>query len=158
MYRGEGSAWDLAAAEAGMCELREVQRPMGQNDVGMVAWLVTLRTPEYPEGRQMVLISNDITFVQGSFGTREDWVFKCASEYAREHKLPRIYLAANSGARIGMANKLKAAFKVEWNKPDDPTAGYKYLYLTAEDNAKFSAEGAVKTKMVLEGAQLPEHK
>ncbi len=153
MFRGEGKAWDLATAEAGHCELREVQRPMGQNDVGMVAWLVTLRTPEYPEGRQIVLISNDITYVQGSFGTREDWVFKCASEYAREHKLPRIYLAANSGARIGMANKLKAAFKVEWNNPADPTAGYKYLYLTADDNAKFLAENAVQTKLVVEGSE-----
>ena len=91
MYRGEGSAWDPAAAEAGMCE-REVQRPMGQNDVGMVAWLVTLRTPEYPEGRQMVLISNDITFVQGSFGTREDWVFKVPAVRSRAQasaNLPR---------------------------------------------------------------------
>lgn len=31
------------------------------NDVGMVAWLVTLRTPEYPDGRQIILIANDIT-------------------------------------------------------------------------------------------------
>jgi hypothetical protein len=28
-----------------------VQRPMGQNDVGMVAWLLTLRTPECPQVR-----------------------------------------------------------------------------------------------------------
>ena len=31
------------------------------NDVGMVAWFITLRTPEYPEGRQAILIANDIT-------------------------------------------------------------------------------------------------
>ncbi|CAM9685975.1 unnamed protein product [Hapterophycus canaliculatus] len=39
----------------------EVDRAAGLNDVGMVAWMVTLRTPEYPEGRQIVLIANDIT-------------------------------------------------------------------------------------------------
>mmetsp|Transcript_27637 Transcript_27637/g.55649 ORF Transcript_27637/g.55649 Transcript_27637/m.55649 type:complete len:1816 (-) Transcript_27637:165-5612(-) len=149
MKRGGGAQWDLAMAEKGLCEMVECQRPMGQNDVGMVAWLVTLRTPEYPTGRQIVLISNDITFVQGSFGTREDWVFKTASEYARAHGIPRLYLAANSGARIGMANTLKAHFKVEWNDPRDPTKGYKYLYLDEEDNARFVADGSVKTKHVV---------
>ena len=150
MRRGEGLPWTLAMAEAGGVELAEAPgRPMGQNDVGMVAWLVTLRTPEYPAGRQLVLIANDITFVQGSFGTREDWLFKCASELARARGLPRLYLAANSGARIGMANKLKAAFQVEWNNPAEPTAGYKYLYLSPEDNARFTADGSVKTELLV---------
>lgn len=40
----------------------EVQRSAGLNDVGMVAWIITLRTPEYPEGRQAILIANDITY------------------------------------------------------------------------------------------------
>lgn len=38
-----------------------IERGAGLNDVGMVAWMVTLRTPEYPEGRQAILIANDIT-------------------------------------------------------------------------------------------------
>lgn len=38
-----------------------VERGAGLNAVGMVAWMVTLRTPEYPEGRQAILIANDIT-------------------------------------------------------------------------------------------------
>lgn len=29
-----------------------VDRPSGQNDVGIVAWLLTLKTPECPQGRQ----------------------------------------------------------------------------------------------------------
>lgn len=37
---------------------------------------VTVFTPEYPEGRQLVLIANDITVQAGSFGTREDTVFR----------------------------------------------------------------------------------
>lgn len=30
-----------------------VDRPSGQNDVGVVAWLLTLKTPECPQGRQV---------------------------------------------------------------------------------------------------------
>ena len=74
-----------------------MSRAPGLNDVGMVAWKATVFTPEYPEGRQLVLIANDITVQAGSFGTREDTVFSLASRYARQHGLPRIYLAANSG-------------------------------------------------------------
>lgn len=29
-----------------------IDRPSGQNDVGIVAWLLTLKTPECPQGRQ----------------------------------------------------------------------------------------------------------
>jgi hypothetical protein len=56
-----------------------------------------------------------------------------ASRYARLHRLPRIYLAANSGARIGMADSVKGRFKVAWQKEEDPNQGFKYLYLTKED-------------------------
>lgn len=30
-----------------------VSRPVGQNDVGMVAWTLTLKTPECPQGRKV---------------------------------------------------------------------------------------------------------
>ena len=30
-----------------------VNRPVGQNDVGMIAWVLTLRTPECPQGRKV---------------------------------------------------------------------------------------------------------
>lgn len=62
---------------------------------------MALKTPEYPNGREIVVIANDITFKIGSFGPEEDMLFLKASEFAREHKLPRVYIAANSGARIG---------------------------------------------------------
>ena len=39
-------------------------------------------------------------------------VFAAASTYARQHKIPRLYLAANSGARIGLAKTVRDAFKV----------------------------------------------
>ena len=46
-------------------------RVVGTNNVGMLAWHVTMRTPEYPEGREVVVIANDVTFQSGSFGVKE---------------------------------------------------------------------------------------
>merc|ERR1719410_2144767 len=90
-------AWNMTDYLRGDLEMVEVQRGAGANDVGMVAWLMTLYTVEYPEGRQVVLIANDITHKAGSFGTREDVVFKLATEFARLRRIPRLYVAANSG-------------------------------------------------------------
>lgn len=41
----------------------------------MVAWRLRMRTPEYPKGRDAILIANDITFDVGSFAVEEDLVF-----------------------------------------------------------------------------------
>ncbi|KAG1707831.1 hypothetical protein DVH05_024482 [Phytophthora capsici] len=41
--------------------ITEITRPRGQNDIGMVAWLLTLYTPEFPDGRGIIII------VQGRF-------------------------------------------------------------------------------------------
>ena len=43
-----------------------------------------------------------------------------ASEMARQEGLPRIYIAANSGARIGLANEVKSLFKIAWIDPSTP--------------------------------------
>jgi acetyl-CoA carboxylase/biotin carboxylase 1 len=85
------------------------------------------------QGRQVVLIANDITHKAGSFGTREDVVFKLASEFARENRIPRLFIAANSGARIGLADRVKKAFKVAFKEPSRPDSGFDFLYLTKED-------------------------
>ncbi len=124
-------------------------RPPGQNDVGIVVWLLTMRTPEYPLGRQVILIANDITFVSGSFGTHESTVFALATEYAQMRGIPRLFLAANSGARIGLAESVKRRIKVAWTNEDDPTLGYDYIYLDNEDYEEFSSRGAVKGKRVI---------
>lgn len=88
--------------------------------IGMVAWRMTLRTPEYPAGREIIVISNDITHKIGSFGPQEDVLFQRASEMARESGIPRIYIAANSGARIGLAEEIRHMFHVAWQDPADP--------------------------------------
>ena len=66
----------------------------------------------------------------------EDLLFKKASELARQLGLPRIYLSANSGARIGLAEELKQLFQVAWNDPTNPDKGYKYIYLTPHDHQR----------------------
>lgn len=85
------------------------------------------------QGRQVVLIANDITFKAGSFGTREDVVFKMASEYARQMRIPRLYIAANSGARIGLADRIQKLFKVAFKDGSKPESGFDFLYVTKEE-------------------------
>lgn len=112
--------------------LVESTREAGQNNIGMVAWKLTLKTPEYPDGREVVLISNDMTHKNGSFAEAEDRLFQLASQYARARGIPRIFIAANSGARFGLDTTLQDAFKVAFKEPNDPTKGFDYLYLDAE--------------------------
>jgi len=139
-----------------------VTRPVGQNDVGVLAWQLTMRTPECPQGRkvraaglvpgrrparaaaalaglcsrraaapapqpalsllawgeargagaaQVIAIANDITHNSGAFGPREDAVFRGATELALAERLPLVYLAANSGARVGLAAEVKACLQ-----------------------------------------------
>lgn len=120
-----------------------VKRFPGENSIGMVAWRMTLRTVEYPQGRDIIVIANDITIEIGSFGPREDQLFREASELARKLRIPRIYLAANSGARIGLANEVRDKFRVAWEDDADPEKGFTGLYLTPEDYLELQAKGDV---------------
>lgn len=121
--------------------LRETQRPAGINKIGMVAWIVTAHTPEYPNGRQLVIIANDVTIQAGSFGPVEDRFFAAASKLARQRKIPRLYVSANSGARIGLATEPLDLFKVKFLL-DDPTKGFEYLYLDDAGLEKLNSKGA----------------
>jgi acetyl-CoA carboxylase/biotin carboxylase 1 len=122
-------------------DLQEVSREPGTNSCGMVAWMCTAKTPEYPKGRKLILIANDITYKIGSFGPIEDKYFAKATDLARKLGIPRIYLSANSGARIGMAEELIPLFNVAWNDPANPEKGFKYLYLTPEVHRQFEQAG-----------------
>lgn len=44
----------------------------------MVAWKMELKTPEFPNGRDIIVIGNDITFMIGSFGPREDILYQAS--------------------------------------------------------------------------------
>ncbi|KAM9625723.1 acetyl-CoA carboxylase 2 isoform 2-T2 [Morphnus guianensis] len=133
--------------------LVQMNRVPGGNEVGMVAFKMKLKTPEYPEGRDIVLICNDITHKIGSFGPEEDLVFLRSSELARAEGIPRVYIAANSGARIGFANEIKHMFQVAWVDPVDPYKGFKYLYLTPQDYTRISTMNSVHCEHVEEGGE-----
>lgn len=120
--------------------LVEINRGPGTNTHGMVGWLITAWTPEYPRGRRFIIVANDITFQIGSFGPQEDKFFHKCTELARKLGIPRIYLSANSGARIGMADELIPFFSVAWNNAEKPEAGFKYLYLTPQVKEQFDAK------------------
>ncbi|XP_042276457.1 acetyl-CoA carboxylase isoform X2 [Thunnus maccoyii] len=133
--------------------LVQMNRLPGDNDVGMVAFKMKMKTLEYPEGRDIIVICNDITHMIGSFGPQEDELFLKASELARAEGIPRIYIAANSGARIGLAEEIKHMFQVAWIDPSDPYKGFKYLYLTPQDYTHISSTNAVHCHHVEEGGE-----
>ncbi|KAL3817779.1 hypothetical protein ACHAXA_002423 [Cyclostephanos tholiformis] len=131
-------------------ELVPGKREIGTNKVGMVAWLVNMKTPEYPSGREVVFISNDVTVQSGSFGVPEDELFFKASKFARKNKIPRVYISCNSGARIGLVEDLKPKFNIKFIDDASPSKGFKYLYLT-DDVYKALPEGSVNVEKVPEG-------
>lgn len=114
-------------------ELERCRRAPGNNICGMVAWEMELFTPQYPSGRSIIVIGNDITFNIGSFGPMEDLVFLRASQMARRLGIPRVYISANSGARIGLADEVSDIFKIAWIDSKDPTKGFEYLYIEEDD-------------------------
>ncbi|KAG7480864.1 hypothetical protein MATL_G00060810 [Megalops atlanticus] len=133
--------------------LVQMNRLPGDNEVGMVAFRMRMKTPEYPEGRDIIVICNDITYMIGSFGPQEDMLFLRASELARAEGIPRIYISANSGARIGLAEEIRHKFQVAWIDPEDPYKGFKYLYLTPQDYTRISSTNSVHCQHVEEGGE-----
>ena len=49
---------------------------------------------------------------------------------ARAQGLPFVYISANSGARIGLAEEVKHHFKVAWNDPFAPEKVIGFLNLS----------------------------
>ena len=109
--------------------LVEVTRPPGQNDVAMVCWKLTMSTPEHTSGREIMLIINDVTLQNGSFGVREDQLFGLATEFAQKRGIPRIFVSANTGARIGLVDEVRNKFRVQWKNSLNPSSGMEFLYL-----------------------------
>ena len=56
---------------------------------------------------QVVAIANDITIGAGAFGPKEYAMFAAAANYGLAHRMPILYLAANSGARFGLAQEVQ---------------------------------------------------
>uniref|UniRef100_A0A0E0B9J6 Uncharacterized protein n=1 Tax=Oryza glumipatula TaxID=40148 RepID=A0A0E0B9J6_9ORYZ len=116
-----------------------VERSPGDNDVGIVAWSMKLSTPEFPSGREIIVVANDVTFKAGSFGPREDAFFDAVTNLACERKVPLIYLAATAGARLGVAEEIKSCFRVGWFDNESPELGFHYVYLIEQDYSRLSS-------------------
>ncbi|XP_073285190.1 acetyl-CoA carboxylase 1-like [Primulina huaijiensis] len=116
-----------------------VKRKPGLNDIGLVAWRMEMSTPEFPSGRTIIVISNDVNFKSGSFGPEENAFFTAVTNFACSHKLPLIYLAATSGSRIVMEDEVKSCFKVGWFNESNPQDGFEYFYFTPEDYSRIGS-------------------
>ncbi|KAK6110203.1 Carboxyl transferase domain family protein [Brugia pahangi] len=114
-------------------QLVELSESGSLSKIGIVAWRVRLVVPEYPEGREVIVIANDISNQIGSFSMCEHRLYYEASRLSRKEGIPRIYIAANSGARIGLSADLKKLFKVIWKNENNPVEGFDGLYLTNDD-------------------------
>ncbi|KAI8906307.1 carboxyl transferase domain-containing protein [Gorgonomyces haynaldii] len=134
-------------------QLEPSTREAGMNTCGMVAWEMQLFTPEYPQGRSVIVIGNDITFSIGSFGPTEDLMFFRATQWARERGIPRVYISANSGARIGLADEVQSKFKIAWTDAENPARGFEYLYLDEQDyeNLNENDKIVIGSKVVVDG-------
>ena len=55
----------------------------------MVGFSCTFRTPEYPEGREVVIVANDVTYQSGSFGVAEDDFFAKVTRFAAAGGVPQ---------------------------------------------------------------------
>ena len=128
-------------------KLITIKRPAASNKIGMVGWRVVIQTPEYPEGRPLMVVANDVTHHAGSFGPAEDAFFASVAKEARMTGTPLLYVSSNSGARIGLATEPMDLFKAKFTQ-DDPEKGFEYLYLddAALEQIQTKNPGAVKTR------------
>ena len=84
-------------------------------------------------------------------------LLQMASELARNSGIPRVYLAANSGARLGLAEEIKHLFHVAWEDPENPDKGFRYLYLSPDDFKKVSAMNSVHAELIYDDGE-PRYK
>ncbi len=80
-----------------------IDRPPGKNELSIVAWHVRIKSPEAESGRELIIVSGDMTEKGGSVSIEEDILFAEAARMAREKGIPFVYFAEGSGARIGLS-------------------------------------------------------
>lgn len=124
------------------------------NRIGMVAWLVNYSSPQYPNGREFVLIGNDLDFETGTFGVSEDKLFFYTTEYARTKGIPRIYIAANSGAKFGLASGIIDLIKPAWIDKSDHSKGFEYLYLEKADRESIADDVIISEPVTYSDGQV----
>jgi len=117
------SAHELILDRSG--HLVPIERAPERNILSIVVWKVRIKTPEAPEGRDIVIVSGDMTIRGGSVAIREDMTYAAASELASAEGIPFVYFAEGSGARIGLDRLVSHSLNYD-DESDE-------LYLTASD-------------------------
>jgi acetyl/propionyl-CoA carboxylase alpha subunit/acetyl-CoA carboxylase carboxyltransferase component len=92
-------------------ELVPTERPIGQNNIGRVAFLVEANFPTNAAATQTVkrefaVIADDMTHQGGSQGVKEGAIYAALSRLAEERGIPKVYLVESSGARLGFAKEV----------------------------------------------------
>lgn len=82
--------------------------------IGMVVWKMIFKSFEYLEGRDIIVIGNDIIYRIGFFGFQEDLLFFRVFEFVRVEGIFRIFVVVNSGVRIGLVEEIRYMFYVVW--------------------------------------------
>ncbi|KAK0395211.1 hypothetical protein QR680_001177 [Steinernema hermaphroditum] len=88
-------------------------------------------TPNKPAGRTVIVITSDITFRTGSYSMDEHNLYAKVSVYSRKINCPRAFIAASSGARIGLATQVQKEIHIKW-RDNGPEKGYEYLYVNRD--------------------------
>jgi len=105
---------------------------------------------ESAEGPEIVFESDELCHparFEPLFGVSFETIeHRTCFQPAPQMGVPRIYMAANAGARFGLSDAVKKVFRVAWVGGDDPTKGVAYLWLTDKD--KEALGDAVLTERV----------
>ena len=129
MFNAE-QEWELLMDQD--MNIYEEEPKLGKNKIGMVARRMILENK-----LEILVIGNDITFINGSFGEEESKFYVAICKYAVKLNLPRIYISSNSGARIEVDNNLRKKFMIKWRDDKNPTKGISYLYFDQENYLKY---------------------
>ncbi|CAB3405762.1 unnamed protein product [Caenorhabditis bovis] len=142
--------WDLIDAtemnlnQNGQLEFKKVAMKVPQyfSRSSVFVWIVRLLIPGRIDPLEFILIANDISYCAGSFSVSEHAIFEAASQYARKHKIPRVNISSNSGARIGIDSQVLKKMKVKTTRNND----FEYNYL--EDEEKVFLENRIDCERV----------
>ncbi|KAF0992237.1 hypothetical protein HZS_7231, partial [Henneguya salminicola] len=129
-------------------ELTPIELEPGHNRVGIICWKANLYSPYYKNGTEIMLVANDITFMNGSFTELEANVFKAAGIMAREKQIPLIYICCCNGAQMGLADEVKNVYKVKWTDEKNYDKGIEYLYLEQDDYDRLITTNSIKAEKI----------
>lgn len=115
-------------------KVQAVQREPGKNETGIVGFVIKVKLPNFPEGKQMVLVGHDRTHRDtplGAMDFQSGSALKEIMDYATREGFPPIYIAETSGAKMALPEELIPRrgddLRLRWDEAQ------KKIYLNRED-------------------------